>query len=131
MTPEIRKTAITSVFLQLCPYKWYQRILREKIHLPELFEIFYKQTGSNFSPNRVFFDPRDIAPKCIFGYYSCYLQDRREFKPTRVVYFFTRNTMVVLMLLYLEKRGCYSRFYRIFSLKSDKKLPFDPYMTPY
>ena len=78
----------------------------------------------------MFFDPRDIAPKCIFGYYSCYLQDRREFKPTRVVYFFTRNTMVVFILLYLEKRGCYSRFYRIFSLKSDKKLPFDPYLTP-
>ena len=78
----------------------------------------------------MFFDPRDIAPKCIFGYYSCYLQDRREFKPTRVVYFFTRNTMVLFILLYLEKRGCYSRFYRIFSLKSDKKLPFDPYLTP-
>ena len=77
----------------------------------------------------MFFDPRDIAPKCIFGYYSCYLQDRREFKPTRVVYFFTRNTMVLFILLYLEKRGCYSRFYRIFSLKSDKKLPFDPKLT--
>ena len=36
---KIGKSAVTSVFQQIRPNKWYQQILREKIHLPGLFEI--------------------------------------------------------------------------------------------
>ena len=75
-----------------------------KIHLPGLSKII--PLGSNLSPKSVFSGRHDSGPKCIFGHYSSYIQDRRDFKPSRVVYFFARNTMVAFMLLYLENWGC-------------------------
>ena len=100
---KIGKSAITSVFQQIRPNKWYQQILREKIHLPGLFEIIFSPMGSNFRPKTVFSGRRDSGPKRIFGHYNSYIRGRRDFKPSRVVYFFTRNTMVAFILLYLEK----------------------------
>ena len=100
---KIGKSAVTSVFQQIRPNKWYQQILREKIHLPGLFEIIFSPMGSNFRPKTVFSGRRDSGPKHIFGHYNSYIRGRRDFKPSRVVYFFTRNTMVAFILLYLEK----------------------------
>ena len=100
---KIGKSAITSAFQQIRPNKWYQQILREKIRLPGLFEIISSPMESNFSPKTVFSGRRDSGPKYIFGHYSSYIRDRRDFKPPRVVYFFARNTMVAFILLYLEK----------------------------
>ena len=94
-----------SVFQQIRPNKWYQQILREKIRLPGLFEIISSPMESNFSPKTVFSGRRHSRPKYIFGHYSSYIRDRRDFKPPRVVYFFARNTMVAFILLYLEKWG--------------------------
>ena len=71
---KIGKSAITSVFQQIRPNKWYQQILREKIHLPGLFEIIFSPMGSNFRPKTVFLGWRDSGPKHIFGHYNSYIR---------------------------------------------------------
>ena len=107
-TPKNQILVLAPSFFLESQNKWYYQIPSKKVHLHELFEIVF---GINQFVSRVktlFFSCSSLSyswPKHVIATYDSYKHLWKELEHIRVVYFLTRNTMMVFILLYHERWG--------------------------
>ena len=108
-TPKNQILVLAPHFFLVSQNKWCHYIPSEKVHLHELFEMDFGINQSVSWVKTQFLAVQALSyswPKHVITTYDSCKHLRKELGHIRVVYFLTRNTMMVFILLYRERWGC-------------------------